>query len=139
MARIDLNDNATSVIYKMSDGNHGSVRALLDIWSNGPVIDPYNGLGGLGPILMLDTLEIYSEQIWVLFSDICDRNIARTIAVIRAAQLGYINGNVLKMACNRQDYSGSEMVPVEELYKKVKAEVPDFDILNTANFSEEAV
>lgn len=139
MSRINLQDSNVSAISKMAEGNHGAARALVDIWTKGPSIDPDNGLGGFGPILMLDTLEIYAEKIWVLFNDICDRNVARTIAVIRAAQLGYINDNLLKNACNRQDYKGRDIVLVEELYKKVKAELPEFDPENIADIPIESI
>ena len=139
MERINLQDSNVSAIHKMAEGNHGAARALIEIWSNCPSIDPINGLGGLGPILMLDTLGIYADQIWVLFSDICDRNVARTIAVIRAAQLGHIDGNLLKKACNRQDYRGRDMIAVEDLYEKVKIDVPGFDPENIAGFPTQSI
>jgi len=96
-------------------------------------IDPDVMMGGLGHILLLDTLGIYGTDIYVLYSDICDRNIAKMITVLRAAHFGFISMEVVADAAHRQDYSGKELIDIESLYKQVKERLPNFDSKNQAN------
>lgn len=126
MSKIQLSDTTMDVVAKMSEGNPGAMRALMEmIMPNN--IDPDNVMGGLGAIMLLDTWGIYGTDIYVLHSDICGRQLNKTLAVIRASQLGLFSSDILKDACSRQDYSGRKMVPVDELYEKVKERLPNFD------------
>jgi hypothetical protein len=124
--RIELNDSTMDVVMKMSDGNPGAMQVIMQMLQPND-IDPDNGLGGLGPILLLDTYGIYGTDIYILHSDICDRDLVKTLAVLRATQLGIFSERTLKDACHRQDRSGKDMVPVEELYLKVKQRLRNFD------------
>jgi len=117
--RIKLTDNTIDIVYKMSEGNPGAMAVLMQMLTTN-TIDPDNALGGLGAILMLDSLGIYGTDIYVLHNDICGRELVKTLAVLRAVQFGLFSGDVLKDASHRQDYSGRELVPVDELYTKVK-------------------
>lgn len=126
MSRIQLSDNTMDVIVKMSEGNPGAMTALMEIMSKGAKIDPDDFMGGLGAVLGLDTNGIYGTDIYVLYSDICDRNVAKMLSVLRACQLGFFSSNILTDACSRQDYSGKKMIPVDELYLKVKERLPNF-------------
>lgn len=111
----------------MAEGNPGAITTLIQIMKEGERIDPDNAFGGFGSILLLDTWGIYGTDIYILWNDICDRSISKTLAVIRACQLGHFNSNVLKDACHRQDRSGKSMIPVNDLYNKVKEDLPNFD------------
>ena len=127
MSRIQLTDNGISAITKMSEGNPGAMRVLFEmVQLQSNEIDPDAFMGGMEKILSLDTLEIYGSAIYVLHNDICERNMVKTFAVLRAHQLGFLNGNLLKDACHRQDRSGKEMINVEELYTKVRDRLPNF-------------
>ena len=128
--RIKLTDSTMDVIIKMSDGNPDAMNVLMQMLQPNK-IDPDNGLGGLGAILMLDSLGIYGTDIYVLNSNICERNLAKMLAVLRAVQLGLFSGHIVKDASHRQDYSGRELVPVDELYKKVKEKLPNFDAVGS--------
>lgn len=130
MNRITLCDNAKSAVIKMCEGNPGAITALMEILKCAKQVDPDYFMGGLGKILALDTLEIYGTNIYVLWNDICDRNTSKMIAVLRANQLGFISDQILKDACHRQDRSGREIIPVEELYVKVVERFPRFDLVN---------
>lgn len=130
MNRITLCDNAKSAAIKMCEGNPGAITALMEILKCAKQVDPDDFMGGLGKILALDTLEIYGTNIYVLWNDICDRNTSKMIAVLRANQLGFISDQILKDACHRQDRSGREIIPVEELYVKVVERFPRFDLVN---------
>lgn len=124
--RIQLGDTTMVAVMKMADGNYGAMDALMKLLQSDHV-DPDNLLGGIGVILNLDTLQIYGTDIYVLYSDICDKDIVKMIAVLRATQMGWFDSSVLKDACGRQDYSGRQMVPVEDLYIKVKTGLPKFN------------
>lgn len=124
--RIHLDDSLASIILKMSDGNPGCISVLTALLHDKKT-DPDNALGGIGVILNLDSYGIYGTDIWGLYSDICDKDIVKMIAVIRACQLGFFNRVILADAAHREDYSGKSMVPVDELYLKVKAELPNFN------------
>jgi hypothetical protein len=130
MNRITLCDNAKSAVIKMCEGNPGAITALMEILKCAKQVDPDDFMGGLGKILALDTLEIYGTNIYVLWNDICDKNTSKMIAVLRANQLGFISDQILKDACHRQDRSGREIIPVEELYVKVVERFPRFDLVN---------
>lgn len=125
--KIKLTDTPMSAIAKMSDGNPGAATVLMHMLTEGGKIDPDDFMGGLGAIMALDSHAIYGTDIYVLHSDICGKELAKTLAVLRAVQLGFFKESVLQDACSRQDYSGRELVPVEELYEKVKERLPNFD------------
>lgn len=128
MSKIQLSDTGIEVIFKMSGGNPGAIVALTEIFKRGNRIDPDDFMQGMSSILLLDTYEIYGSAIYVLYSDICEKNLAKMMAVIRATQLGIFSSYILKDACSRQDYSGKKLIPVDELYEKVKARLPRFDL-----------
>ena len=126
--RIALNDSAKDIVIKMSDMNPGAMGVIMNIINDTESIDPDCLIGGVGVIMLLDTLQIYGSDIYVLHSDICGKNLSRMIAVLRAFQLGLFSGETLRDACSRQDYSGKNMVPVEELALKVKERLPNFNL-----------
>ena len=132
MSKIDVRQ----MLIKMSDGNPGGLTAMIQLLKETESIDPINALGGVGNILQLDDMGIYGTDIYVLWSDICDRNTARLITVLRATQLGLISRETVINASSRQDYSGKTMIPIEDLYKQVKEELDVFDPNNLA-FPEE--
>ena len=90
MAKITLTDTLQDIIVKMSDCNPGAVHALMDIYQNAESIDPQSLMKGLGPILLLDTLEIYGTDIYILYNDKCNRNLRNLLVLLRAYQLGFL-------------------------------------------------
>lgn len=125
--RIEATDTLFSVIMKVGEGNPGAIEALIRIDRESENIDKQNMLGGLSYILELDKLNIYGTDIYVLYSDICAKNLPQMLAVLRSVQLGFLDKDILRDACSRQDYSGRALVPVEELYIKVKERLEKFD------------
>lgn len=98
MTRLELNDNLMSMAMKMSDGNPGALTVVMSIYKHVEHIDPMGAMGGFGPILSLDTLGIYGPDIWMLYKDVCKENLPRTIGVLRAWQLGFVEAKTLKHA-----------------------------------------
>nr|UWD58290.1 MAG: hypothetical protein [Bacteriophage sp.] len=130
MSRITLLDSVESVISKMSEGNIGAMNVCMLLMAEGGNIDRQNIMGGFSFILDLDREGIYGTDIYVFWNDICNRELPKMIAVLRAVQLGFFNGRVLADACHRQDYSGRDLVPVNDLYNKVIERLPNFDLSN---------
>lgn len=127
MGKIKLTDNAITASMKMADGNMGATQVIMSIIVEGSKIDPDNALGGMGVLLSLDDMEIYGSDIYVLHNDICERDLVKTVAVLRARQLGFISESTIKDASSRQDRSGKSMIDVDDLYKKVKEYLPNFN------------
>lgn len=127
MAMLVASDTLRDAVVKMSRGNPGAMQAMLEAGNHAKRVDP-SGLGWLGPILMLDALEIYGTDIYVLWADICNRNTSKFIGIIRAVQLGLLSDSTLKDAASRQDYSGRKLIPLDQVLEKVKEKLSDFTI-----------
>lgn len=129
MSKINLTDSTTDIVVKMSGGNPGAMDVIMKLLTQGNNIDSNDIMGGLGKILLLDTYGIYGTDIYVLYNDICDRNLSKMVAVIRATQMGLFSSHILKDACSRQDYSGRKLIPIDELCEKIKERLPLFNFL----------
>jgi hypothetical protein len=132
MGRIKGNDSIKDVVVKMSEGNPGALDVIMQMLERGAVIDPDDFMGGLGGVLFLDTLGIYGWKIYVLYNDLCERDLPRMLAVLRSVQLGFFDGETLKRAVSVQDRSGKSFVPVEDLCQQVKQRLPNFKFNNFA-------
>ena len=88
MSRIEMTDTTMDVLVKMSDGNPGAITAMMEILAKHDAIDPQAAFGGLGAIMLLDTWEIYGTDIYILFSDICNRDVRKLLLLMRATQMG---------------------------------------------------
>lgn len=130
MERIKLSDSMESAIIKMVEGNMGAMNVCMLLIKEGGNIDTQTIMGGFSFILDLDREGIYGTDIYVFWNDICNRELPKMIAVLRAVQLGFFNGRILADACHRQDYSGRDLVPVNDLYNKVIERLPNFDLSN---------
>jgi hypothetical protein len=125
--RIQGTDTMATAVFKLSEGNPGAVAVMTDLIKEGGKIDPDSFLPGMGCVLDLDRIGLYGSHIYILHNDICERKLNKTVAVLRACQLGFLSESVLRDACSREDRSGKKLVPVEDLYAKVKEMLPNFD------------
>ena len=123
MSKIELKDNIMSAMIKMSEGNPGAARAMMEICTKGSAIDPQGAMGGFGAIMLLDTWEIYGSSIYVLFNDKCKGDVRRMMLLIRAAQLGHISHTRL------QDMARDQMYKInltEEEWAEIDKKVCDY-------------
>ena len=120
--RIKLYDTGMSAIVKLSDGNPGATVVCIEMLKKGKDIDPDYVLGGLGILLMLDTFGIYGSRIWMLYKDVCKQDIVKTVAVLRAGQLGILDDDMLQHAIDNR----GEGIDIEDLHKKVRQRLPRF-------------
>ena len=72
--KIKLTDNLTTVIFKMSAGNPGAMRVLMDMLTTEH---------GLTRILDLDNMGIRGSQIWVCYKDRCGFNMDKFLELIK--------------------------------------------------------
>lgn len=121
--RIKLMDDTTSTAEKISEGNPGAVTVCLQLLKHGAKIDPDAMFGGLGCLLSLDSYAIYGASIWMLYKDVCKEDIVKTIAVLRAVQLGLLEEDKLIYAI--ENYGKG--IDVDNLYDLVKERLPNFD------------
>ena len=84
---ITADDWARDAVLKMAEENSNAITVLVEILNQGDFIDRNARFGGLLSLLLLDRFEIYGNQIWVLYKDICGGDILKTIATLRAAQM----------------------------------------------------
>jgi len=106
------------VVTKMSEGNPGALRVIMELYKETPTIDPQNLLGGLGPILDLDTLGIYGPRIWMLYKDVCGEDVAKTNWMLRAWQLGVISEDELNKRIDNYGRDG-----IDEIIEKVMTQL----------------
>jgi len=88
----DLNMTVTDVIVAMAGGNPGAVVACAEVMKKSGKVDPDSALGGLGALMLLDTLNIWEHRIWMLYKDVCKHDVVKMLAVLRAYQLGQLAG-----------------------------------------------
>lgn len=120
--RINLQDTTISAILKICEENPGAMSVCSNIIIEGEEIDPDNVLGGFGLILLMDTYGIYGSRIWMLYKDVCKESIVKTVAVLRACQLGILREACLHTAIDNY----GKGIDVNDLYKQVKARLPSF-------------
>ena len=124
MVKIGLDDSMQTALMKMSGGNPGALSIVMQMMEKSPEIDPQSAMmGGLAPVLMLDTFGIYEDRIWMLAKDVCKHDVVKMLACLRAVQLGHISEDVLNHAI---DHYG-EGIDLELILSRVKLELNEFD------------
>lgn len=117
VSRLGIQDNAVTMIVKMSDGNPGAANSLAEILQSK---DNSVSFGGVHAILYLDTLGIYGSHIYVLHNDVCGRDVKKTLALITACQLGILSELRLSMACIRRPGNEKTIENIDEIVKQVQ-------------------
>lgn len=130
--RITLEDTALTAIAKLSEGNPGAVTVCAQLYSRGAEIDPDAWCGPLSALLSLDSYGIYGSRIWGLYKDICKENIVKTVAVLRAVQLGFESEEKLKHAIENR----GDGINVEDLFAKVCDRLTGFGEANVLEATE---
>ncbi len=118
--RLELTDTGMSAAHKLAEGNPGAITAIVEILKNGDWIDPL-GMGSMGTLLWMDAFAIYGSRIWMLYNDVCGRDVVKMIAVIRACQLGIISQHDLDSAID-----GVNILVLNNLLSQVKERLGSF-------------
>lgn len=85
MGRISLADTAQDIIIKLSDGNPGALTTLMELTKSYK-----NSFDAFPDYLAIDTMELYSSQLYMLWNDCCDRNIEKVKQIIKLYREGKI-------------------------------------------------
>ena len=117
MARLNLHDSTIETVIKMSGGNPGALTVLLQLLKEGGAIDP-DAAYPVMLILWLDTWQIYDENIWILYKDVCGESIINFIAMIRYRQLGMLE---------REEAFFDKGRDFEKLIETIQVKLPKFN------------
>ena len=127
--RIELTDTTIDVMMKMAGGNPGALTVVTELLKRAPDIDKDSAMGGLGPILSLDTLGIYESRIWELYKDVCGQNITKMLAVLRGHQLGFLTQVQIDKAIGSETERGDKSaIDMDEVLLKVNETLSGFNI-----------
>ncbi len=121
--RITLTDTLDTCVSKLAEGNPGAISVLVQMTRQSPGVDPQNAMGSVGPLLSLDTHGIYGSRIWMLYKDICGQDIVKTLAALRACQLGLLAECELINAID-----GLHEIDADAVLAEVKARLSHFDL-----------
>ena len=122
---MDLNLTVPQCARLLSGVSQNSYEVCLDLLREGPKVDPDDAFEGFSNLLELDTLNIWDEQIHILFTDVCKRNVSKVIALLRAYQLGQLAGATEKAIKYAIGHKG-EGIDIEAVVKAVKDRLPAF-------------
>ena len=122
--RINLDMSVRDMIKAMSGDSAGASMVCWIILLKGGKVDP-DSTGGLSILIMLDALHIYEERIYMLWRDVCGQHIGKTIAVLRAHQLGLAGVNT-KTLNHAIDNRGAD-IDLDAVMKAVKNHLPNFN------------
>lgn len=71
--RIKLNSNTKEIILNMSEGNPGAMTACIELIRSGDIES----------LLDCDMLGLYGSELYMLWSDCCDRDLVKMAKVLR--------------------------------------------------------
>lgn len=120
--RIDLTDTMMSALMKLAEGNPGALTAIAEMIKTSPIVDPLAAFGSFGPLLSLDSHGIYGSRIWMLYSDVCQRNAVDALMLLRCVQMGILHENRLSHAIDRR----GDGIDLSALRIALKEELPSF-------------
>ena len=110
-------DTMVERVVSLSKGNPGALNCLLSLIDN----SKSEGLPYDFSLRVFENLGISGTDIYVLWSDICDRDSKDTLSVLRATELGVLSPDVVRDAASRQDFSGRTLIDVRKVVEEVKA------------------
>lgn len=128
MTRIKLSMTTQDVVLAMGEGNLGALRTCMELLTHGDQIDPDAAMGGgLSALLSLDTLGIYGSRLYMLWSDVCKREIKLVLALLRAYQLGGLAGVTETTLNHAIDHRGDGL-GIDAALEAVKERLPLFGL-----------
>ncbi len=97
----------------LSKGNPGAISALCELVRCGDKNDKAKEVEEY--LRMLEVLGVTGTDIYVLFNDICDRDSRKMLIVLWAVRNEHYDAIPFSLACSKQDYSGKDIIPVDDL------------------------
>lgn len=118
-------------VIDMCAGNPGAINVLMQIIQTSDSVDPDNVLGPLGPLSVLDELNVYGTEIWVLYKDVCGESLTTTLAVLRGYQLGLLSDKDIRAGLTQEYRSEGKdalRTKIEGIVDVVRTYAPSFAI-----------
>lgn len=86
MSKLNFNETFSDVLLKLSEGNPGAMTTLFEIMK----AKNDDEIKYLDTFLVIDTMELYGSNLYMLWNDCCNRDINKVLEVIDGYQLGKI-------------------------------------------------
>ena len=132
MASIDIHKhNIIQCITMLAKGNPGACTCLCKLLEYTFHDHCELPVHGVNVLRLLDKYGIYGTDIYVLWNDICDEDYFKVLELLSAVEIGFLDSATLCDACSRQDYSGKNLIDVDQIVHDVKSVLPYFNILET--------
>lgn len=120
--RLKLTDTPLQMIVKLAEGNPGAAVACGNMASISTDVDPQAFAGPYTPLVSLDSFEIYGPRIWMLYKDVCGESTIKSLACLRAVQLGLLLRETLDYAIDNR----GQGVDRDEVLRMVQERLPLF-------------
>ncbi len=120
------------VVMALCNGNPGAISVLSQLIKLGQLgeVDPENANREWCYLLALDELDLYGDAIWLLYSDICNRDIIKTAAALRAFQLGLVAELEIESTINFcRTGTGKNWLKDVDFIKAVQNLIPSFNAI----------
>ena len=126
MPKLTLQDTLLTSMTKMADGNPGAARVLGEMMLIHKSIDPQCADIVL-TLLTLDDWGIYGTDIYVLYSDKCNKDMRKLLMLLRAVQLGFFpQSKLIEMAKDQMYKVNLTEDEFNDLDEKVCAKLENF-------------
>jgi len=104
---------------KLSQGNPGAMQCIAELQSDNQSLDTGASMMERAEILKyIDEHSILGTNLYILYNDLCDRNLHKMYHLISTAPVDEI-----KDAASRQDYSGRKLIePYLDAYAQNNAD-----------------
>ena len=114
MDRIKISDTIMDVCVKMSEGNPGALTCVMEMLRKD---DWYKNAPGFMLVLNLDSIGVYGEKLYMLWSDCCGRDLNKLDLVLRNWQMGKLSKtDIHKNLSGGYGKPFENLVPFEELF-----------------------
>lgn len=128
MSRVNHKMNLMEAVQAVSNGIPGTIAVLARVMKEYPKYDPENSMGIFGYIFTMDMFQIYDEGLWIIHSRLCDMQIVKTIAILRALQLGLITPREINNLLQSNLVSLDFLILITEIRTKVPNFAQDYEI-----------
>lgn len=90
--KLELTDSLQDVITKLSEGNPGAINFLFEIIKH----QGNNPIESFGEFLTIDSMHLYGSHLYMLWNDCCNRDVEKSLKIIKGYRLGNIKDNDIK-------------------------------------------
>ena len=126
----DLNMTLTDIIVALAEGNPGATTACVEMVKHQPVIDPQ--AFPMASLFGADSLGLYGSELYMLWNDVCGRDVGKVVGVLRAWQLGILTDTQIRDAvssCRERTHDESTGgLDLDGMLASVSEQIPDFDV-----------